>query len=76
MADLFFGADRLDQLIGDLLRIAVLNADPVDARNLCQLVKQLRKHFLSIKINTVKSCLLSHQDQFPYALVSQLVCLF
>ena len=48
MADLFFRTDGLNELIGDLLRIAVLNPDPVDARDLSQLMEQLRKHLLSV----------------------------
>ena len=76
MADLFFRTNGLNQFIGDLLRIAVLNPDPVNARDLGQLVKQLRKHLLSVQIHAVQGSLLRYQNQLADTLVCQLVCLF
>ena len=36
MTDFFLRLDRLNQLLGDLLRITVLDADPFDSIDLCQ----------------------------------------
>ena len=36
MTDFFLRLDRLNQLLGDLLRITVLDTDPFDSIDLCQ----------------------------------------
>ena len=36
VTDFFFSFDRLDELVGDLLRVAVLEADPLDTGHSCQ----------------------------------------
>ena len=36
VTDFFLGLDRLDELIGDLLRITVLETDPLDSGYGCQ----------------------------------------
>ena len=73
VADLFFLTDSLNELIGDLLRIAVLNPDPVDARDLSQLMKQLGSIFFPYKSTPYRVGLLRYQDQLSDTLVSQLL---
>ena len=53
VAHLFLCPDGLYKLICDFLRIAVLNANPVDTRNLCQLPQKSRKTFLPVKVPAV-----------------------
>ena len=56
----FFCFNRLDQFICDLLRITVLDTDPVNSRDLCQFMKKLWQCFLTIQIFSVKSGLLGN----------------
>ena len=66
--DLRVIADRPDQLLRDLLRIAVQDTDPLETLDLRKPVQQLRKALLSIEIDTVEGRLLGHQDQLLRAL--------
>ena len=69
--DLGLVPDDPDQLRGDLLGIAVEQADPADLPDLRQLTQELRQHLFSIEVRAVDRCLLGDQDQLPHALTRQ-----
>ena len=60
MTYFFLRLNSLDQLICDLLRIAVLDTDPVNTWDLGQFMKKLWKTLFTIQVFSVKSCLLGN----------------
>ena len=75
MTYFFLRLNSLDQLICDLLRIAVLDTDPVNTWDLGQFMKKLWQTLFTIQVFSVKSCLLGNSDQLSYPIVSQFSCL-
>ena len=75
MADLFLIADRLDQLIVDLLRITVENTDPADSFDLTEFLKENVKRFFAIEIFAIYGCFLCYQDQLFHTLLCHILCL-
>ena len=63
--------NRVDQLVRDLLRIAVQQPDPADPVDGSEAAQQRRKPLLPIKIRSVKRCLLCNQDQFLHPALCQ-----
>ena len=71
VADLLLAVNRLNQLIGNLLRVTVLNPYPINSRNPRQTLQKLGHGFLSIQIHAIESSFLGYQNQLLHPLSGQ-----
>ena len=72
MAYLFAGGHGLDQFIGERIRIAVQDADPLQIGDPVQVLQQVGQTQPVVQVDAVLGGILGHQDQFPHALAHQL----
>ncbi len=76
MTDLLLFLHHLDQIIINLLWIAVQDPYPPQPFDLAQLLKKHMQGFLSVQIFSIESRLLRHKDQLLHSLPGQLFCFF
>ena len=71
--DLFLPGHRVDQFLGDLVRIEVVQADPVDAADGAEFTQQFRQLVAAVQVDTVAGDVLGDDDQFLHAAAGQLL---
>ena len=61
--DLFVGGDRFDQLVGNAVRVRVVQAHPADGFDRADLLQQFGEHRLAAKVNAVFGDVLRDDDE-------------
>ena len=73
--DLRLARQHVDQLVGHLIRIEVVDAHPDDPVDPAKLAQQLRELALAVEVNAVAAGVLRHDDQLLRTAGSKLLCL-
>ena len=71
LADLRLARNRLDELVAEVLRVAVERADPLELRHLDDLAQELRKLRRTVEVAAVLRRVLGDQDDFAHAVLRQ-----
>ena len=71
LADLRLAGDRLDELVAEVLRVAVERAHPLELRHLDDLAQELCKLRLAVEVAAVLRRVLGDQHDFAHAVLRQ-----